>query len=83
MFFLGNHIGSKLLNEIKSAKYFNIMCHRTPEISDIEQMSGMVLYVKTVNRKLDVKEVFLVFFPFKRKIAVELCDEILEKLKQV
>ncbi|XP_018396700.1 PREDICTED: uncharacterized protein LOC108774922, partial [Cyphomyrmex costatus] len=78
---LSNHVKTKLVNEIKSAKYFGIMFDSTPDISHIDQMSEVIRYVKIENRKVDVKEVFLGFFPLKGKKASDLSEEILEKLK--
>ncbi|OWR54309.1 putative zinc finger MYM domain containing 1 [Danaus plexippus plexippus] len=72
---------SQLVNEIKSAKYFGIMFDSTPDCSHIDQMSEVIRYVKIYNRKVEVKEVFLGFFPLHEKKAADLSAEILKKLE--
>lgn len=64
---LANHVKCQLVNEIKSAKYFGIMFDSTPDVSHVDQMSEVIRYVKINNRKVEVKEVFLGFFPLQGK----------------
>ncbi|GBP06889.1 hypothetical protein EVAR_92782_1 [Eumeta japonica] len=71
----------KLVNEIKSAKYFGIMFDSTPDVSHVDHMSEVIRYVKINNRKVEVKEVFLGFFPLHGKKAADLSAEILKKLE--
>lgn len=78
---LANHVKYQLISEIKSAKYFGIMFDSTPDISHVDQMSEIIRYVKIANRKVEVKEVFLGFFPLHGKKASDLSAEILEKLE--
>ncbi|XP_053569321.1 LOW QUALITY PROTEIN: zinc finger MYM-type protein 1-like [Bombina bombina] len=78
---LANHVKEKLVMEIKSAKYFGIMFDSTPDISHTDQMSEVIRYVKISNRKVEVKEVFLGFFPLKGKKAADLSSEILKKME--
>lgn len=78
---LANHVKCQLVNEIKSAKYFGIMFDSTPDVSHVDQMSEVIRYVKIDNRKVEVKEVFLGFFPLHGKKAADLSAEILKKLE--
>lgn len=60
---LSSNVKVKLVNEIKLAKYFGVMFHSTPDISHVDQMSEVIRIVKIDNRKAEVNEVFLGFFP--------------------
>ena len=78
---LSDHVKSKLVNEIKSAKYLGMRFDTTPDISHVDQMSEVIRYVKTGNRKVEVKEAFLGCFPLRGKTAANLSNEILQKLE--
>ncbi|XP_073491308.1 uncharacterized protein [Aquarana catesbeiana] len=78
---LANHMKEKIVMDIKSAKYFGIMFDSTPDISHTDQMSKVIRYVNIKNRKVQVKEVFLGFFPLKGKKAADLSLDILKKLE--
>ncbi|XP_061469367.1 zinc finger MYM-type protein 1-like [Rhineura floridana] len=78
---LANHVKEMLVMDIKSAKYFGIMFDSTPDISHTDQMSEVIRYVKISNRKVEVKEVFLGFFPLKGKKAADLSSDILKSLE--
>ena len=56
-----------LVKDIKAARYFGIMFDSTPDISHTDQMSEVIRYVKIHNGKVEVKEVFLGFFPLSGK----------------
>ena len=70
-----------LVNEIKAARYFGIMFDSTPDISHTDQMSEVIRYVKIHNGNVDVREVFLGFFPLKGKKADDLSSDILKNLE--
>ncbi|XP_061440730.1 zinc finger MYM-type protein 1-like [Rhineura floridana] len=76
-----NHVKEMLVKDIKSTKYFGIMFDSTPDISHTDQMSKVIRYVKINNRKVEVKEVFLGFFPLKGKKAADLSSDILKNLE--
>ncbi|XP_045506099.1 uncharacterized protein LOC123702399 [Colias croceus] len=57
------------------------MFDSTPDVSHVDQMSEVIRYVKINNRKVEVKEVFLGFFPLHGKKAADLSAEILKKLE--
>ncbi|XP_063794591.1 zinc finger MYM-type protein 1-like [Pseudophryne corroboree] len=78
---LANHVKEKLVMDIKSAKYFGIMFDSTPDISHTDQMSEVIRYVTINNMKVEVKEVFLGFFPLKGKTAADLSSDILKTLE--
>ncbi|XP_040197560.1 zinc finger MYM-type protein 1-like [Rana temporaria] len=78
---LANHMKEKIVMDIKSAKYFGIMFDSTPDISHTDQMSEVIRYVNIKNRKVEVKEAFLGFFPLKGKKASDLSLDILKKLE--
>ncbi|XP_043276006.1 zinc finger MYM-type protein 1-like [Venturia canescens] len=78
---LSNHVKCTLIEEIKSARYFGMIFDSTPDVSHTDQMSQVIRFVKIDNRKVEVKEVFLGFFPLKGKKAADLSDEILQKLE--
>lgn len=79
---LANHVKEMLVMDIKSARYFGIMFDSTPDVSHTDQMSEVIRYVKIHNGKVEVKEVFLGFFPLKGKKAVDLSCEILKNLER-
>ena len=74
---MANRVKEKLIIEIKTAKYFGIMFDSTPDISHIDQMSEVIRYVKIYDRKVEVKEVFLGFFPLQGAKAEKLTEDIL------
>lgn len=78
---LANHVKELLVTDIKSAKYFGIIFDSTPDISHTDQMSEVIRYVKIHNGKVEVREVFLGFFPLKGKKAADLSSEILKSLE--
>ncbi|XP_056392625.1 zinc finger MYM-type protein 1-like [Hyla sarda] len=78
---LANHLKEKIVTDIKSALYFGIMFDSTPDVSHTDQMSEVIRYVHMTNRKVEVKEVFLGFFPLKGKKAAALSSDILKKLE--
>ena len=67
--------------DIKAARYFGIMFDSTPDISHTDQMSEVIRYVQIHNGKVEVKEVFLGFFPLRGKKADNLSSDILTNLK--
>lgn len=80
---LATHVKEKLIMDIKSAKYFGIMFDSTPDISHTDQMSEVIRYVMISDKKVEVKEAFLGFFPLKGmgKTAADLSSDILKKLE--
>ena len=69
--------------EIKTAKYFSILLHNTPDVSHIDQMTFIVRYVKIdSNNDVERKESFLNFFPLHGKNANEITKSILNKVQQ-
>ena len=79
---LANQVKEILVKDIKTARYFGIMFDSTPDISHTDQMSEVIRYVKIHNGKVEVKEVFLGFFPLSGKKADDLSSDILTNLKR-
>ncbi|CAN7946090.1 unnamed protein product [Ixodes hexagonus] len=79
---LARRVKEQLLLEIKSAQYYGIMFDSTPDISHCDQMAEAIRYVKIGNRKVEVKEVFLGFFPLKGKTASDLASAVLQCLER-
>lgn len=78
---LANHVKEILVNDIKAARYFGFMFDSTPDMSHTDQMSEVIRYVKIYNGNVEVREVFLRFFPLKGKKADDLSSDILENLE--
>ena len=62
---LSSYVKYKLVEEIKSAVYFGIRFDSIPDVSHTVQMSQVIRYVKTEDRKVEIKKAFLGFFPLK------------------
>ena len=75
----GKHL---ILEEIKAAKYFSILLDSTPDVSHIDQMALIVRYVKVDSSEIQIKELFLNFFPLYRKNTDEITKSILDELLQ-
>ena len=58
MSIIGNQIRSSLLQEVKQAKYFSILCDEVTDTSNFEQMSMMLRFI---DRNNDIREEFLEF----------------------
>lgn len=67
--------------DIKFARYFGIIFNSTSDTSHTDQMSEVIRYVKILNRKVEVREVFRGFFSLKGKKAVNLSSDILKNLE--
>lgn len=64
---LVSHVNRWLVEEIKQAKYYGIMLNSIPDISQTDQISEIIKYVRIQKGKVEIKEVFLGFFPIKGK----------------
>ena len=58
------------------------MFDSTPDLSHTDQMSEIIRYVHISDGKVEVKEVFLCFFPLKGKKDADLTSEILKILEK-
>ena len=61
---LVNHVKEILIND---ARCFGIMLDSTPDILHADQVSEAIRFVKIYNGEVEVREVFLEFFPLKEK----------------
>ena len=69
---LSKNVKNIILQEMREAKYFAIMCDSTPDISHTDQMALLVRYVTIQNSIAQVKESFLTFFTLSEKTAAEI-----------
>ncbi|KAL4141548.1 hypothetical protein QTP88_004173 [Uroleucon formosanum] len=77
---LSKKVREKIINQIKSAKYFTIMFDCTPDVSKREQMSQVIRYVHISNGKVCIEESFLGFILSHEKTRKGLASEILTQL---
>ena len=68
---LSNKVKNIILQDVREAKYFAIMCDSTPDISHTDQMTLIVRCVTIKNSIVQVKESFLNFFSLSGKTAAE------------
>ena len=52
---LGKKVKHLILEEIKAAKYFSILLDSTPDVSHIDQMALIVIYVKVDSSEVQTK----------------------------
>ncbi|XP_070397903.1 zinc finger MYM-type protein 1-like [Nothobranchius furzeri] len=79
---LSNKIISTIVSEIKQAKFFSIIPDRTPDNSNIEQLSVVIRFVEVKETPL-VKECFLGFFEAVESTGCHLASMTLDKLKEL
>ena len=78
---LSKKVKNIILQEVREAKYFAIMCDSTLDMSHTDQMTLIVRYVTIKNSIAQVKEWFLNFFPLSGKTAAEISKSILDELE--
>ncbi|XP_076825141.1 uncharacterized protein LOC143470753 [Clavelina lepadiformis] len=78
---LSKQVKNIVLEEVREAKYFAIMCDSTPDVSHTDQMTLIVRYVTIKNSIAQLKELFLNFFPLSGKTAAEISQSILDELE--
>ena len=79
---LADNVKKLIIKEVKEARYFSILFDSTPDISHVDQMAFVIRYVKIKNQEVEVKEMFLKFFPLYGKKAEEITTSILEELQE-
>lgn len=79
---LGNSVRSKIISNIKEAKYYSIIFYSTPDISHKEQMCQIVRYEVESNDKYTIEESFVDFISTTKKTGQGLAEEILKKLSE-
>ena len=75
---LSKKVKNMILQDVREAKYFAIMCDSTPDILHTDQMT---LYSQIYNIQKQVMESFLNFFPLSGKTAAEISQSILDELE--
>lgn len=74
---MGKQVLKKIINEVKSAKYFSISVDSTPDLSHIDQLTFIIRYVKDC---VPVER-FLKFIPIKEHKSKYLAETILNFLE--
>lgn len=78
---MGTAVKTRIIEEVKIAKYFSILFDCTPDVSHQEQMSQILRYVKIFDGKVSIEERFIDFIHSHEKTGSGLVNEILQKLK--
>nr|XP_053646476.1 uncharacterized protein LOC128698304 [Cherax quadricarinatus] len=78
---LVNRVKEKLVTDIKRAVYYSVMFDSTPDVTHTDQMSEVIRYLQMEDGRVQVKEVFLVFFPLNGKKAADISSDFLKKLE--
>lgn len=79
---LGENVRSKVIKQVKEAKYFSMIFDSTPDISHKDQTSQVLRYVMIDGDKVKVVESFVDFIETKGKTAENISMMILEKLEK-
>jgi len=80
---LGNHVRQSILDDVKDAKFYSIITDTSPDISQTDQMSQILRYVKVTNDDVQVLESFIDFLPVREfKTSENISEIILAKLKK-
>lgn len=77
---LSSKVKTKILEEIKEAKYYSIIIDATPDLSHNEQLCQIIRYVKICGENVYIEERFIDFICSKNKHGEGIANEILEKL---
>ena len=78
----GKKIKHLILEKVKAAKYFSILLDSLPASLILIKWLLTVRYVKADSSEIQIKELFLNFFPLHRKNADEITKSILDELQQ-
>ena len=78
---LGENVRSKIINQVKEAKYFLIIFESTPNISHKDQMSQVFCYFMINGGQVKVVKSFVDFNKTKGKTAESIATVILKKLQ--
>ncbi|XP_073523301.1 zinc finger MYM-type protein 1-like isoform X1 [Phyllobates terribilis] len=81
---LSNGIQVKILDDVKTAKYFSIVLDCTSDVSHVEQMTIIVRFVSTSeDKKFEIKEHFLGFIPVSDTTGGGLTAAVLNKFEEL
>jgi hypothetical protein len=78
---LGDSVRRKVIDQVKTSKYYCIIFDSTPHISHVDQISMVLRYVKINDNKASVEESFLRFIEMKGKNVEEITSMILKQLE--
>ncbi|XP_069588457.1 uncharacterized protein [Ranitomeya imitator] len=81
---LSNGIQEKILDNVKTAKYFSVVLDCTTHVSHVEQMTIIVRFVSTSeDKKFEIKEHFLGFIPVSDTTGGGLTAAVLNKFEEL
>ncbi|XP_069615849.1 zinc finger MYM-type protein 1-like [Ranitomeya imitator] len=81
---LSNGIQEKILDNVKTAKYFSVVLDCTSDVSHVEQMTIIVRFVSTSeDKKFEIKEHFLGFIPVSDTTGGGLTAAVLNKFEEL
>ncbi|XP_069616009.1 zinc finger MYM-type protein 1-like [Ranitomeya imitator] len=81
---LSNGIQEKILDDVKTAKYFSVVLNCTSDVSHVEQMTIIVRFVSTSeDKKFEIKEHFLGFIPVSDTTGGGLTAAVLNKFEEM
>jgi hypothetical protein len=84
---IGTSVKTAILQEIKAAVYYSCIVDCTPDISNKEQMSVVLRYVKIQSKTFDtpalvqIKESFVGFFEIRDTTGLGISKEIMDSIK--
>lgn len=80
---MANTVKSKIINDIKNAKYYSVILDCTPDKSKIEQISVILRYVITSKDEISIKESFIEFCPVVDVTGKGLAEFLMNNLKKL
>ncbi|XP_073516987.1 zinc finger MYM-type protein 5-like [Phyllobates terribilis] len=81
---LSNGIQEKILDDVKTAKYFSVVLDCTSDVSHVEQMTIIVRFVSpSEDKKFEIKEHFLGFIPVSDTTGGGLTAAVLNKFEEL
>lgn len=80
---LTSKVKKQILDNVRAAKCFSILYDCTPDVSQKEQMSQILRFVKVSEQKVTIEERFKDFVQSHKKTGEGFLKEILEKLEVV
>ncbi|XP_069582652.1 zinc finger MYM-type protein 1-like [Ranitomeya imitator] len=79
---LGGKVRSKVVEQVKIAKYFSMIFDSTPDISHKDQMCQVLRYVMINGKEVKVVESFVDFIEIKGKTSESISTVILQQLEK-
>ena len=80
---LGDLVRTKIIEHVKNSKYFCIILDSTAEISNKDQLSQVIRYVKMNDSDVKLEESFLRFIEMKGKSAEQITEQTLKQVEEM